>query len=153
MISVILYGYHKPRRIGECLGLGMLWLAVAYGMLLLWAYEGIVCLVMALPLAIPVVLLGSAVGYLIQARPLGSADASRLVMILIASLPAMIGAESVAHPNAPLFAVSTAVDVNAPAGAGLGARHPLRSAAGPTRLGLPGRDWRTPCGRRSMVMA
>ena len=69
MISVILYGYRQPRLFGECLGLGMLWLGVAYGMLLLWAYEGIICLVMALPLAIPIVLLGSAVGYLIQAWP------------------------------------------------------------------------------------
>jgi hypothetical protein len=115
MISVILYGYRKPRRIWECLGLGMLWLGVAYGMLLLWAYEGMVCLVMALPLAIPVVLLGSAVGYSIQARPLRSADASRIVVILLAGLPTMIGAESATHPDAPLFAVSTAVEVDAPA--------------------------------------
>ncbi len=115
MISVILYGYRKPRRFGECLGLGMTWLGVAYGLLLLWAYEGIICLVMALPLAIPVVLLGSAVGYLIQARPLESAEASRVVVILIASLPAMIGAESATHPDAPLFEVSTAVEVDAPA--------------------------------------
>ena len=115
MISVILYGYRRPRGFGECLGLGMLWLGVAYGLLLLWAYEGIVCLIMALPLAIPVVLLGSAVGYLIQARPLHSSDASRLVAILIAGLPAMIGAESATHPEAPLFAVRTAVEVDAPA--------------------------------------
>jgi hypothetical protein len=115
MISVILYGYRKPRGFGECLGLGMLWLAVAYGVLLLWAYEGIICLIMALPLAIPIVLLGSAVGYLIQARPLRSADASRVVVILIAGLPAMIGAESATHPDAPLFAVSTTVEVDATA--------------------------------------
>jgi hypothetical protein len=115
MVSVILYGYRKPRRLSECLGLGMLWLAVAYGVLLLAAYEGIVCLIMALPLAIAVVLLGSAVGYLIQARRLSSADASRLVVILVASLPAMMGAEWATHPDAPLFVVSTAVEVDAPA--------------------------------------
>src|SRR5262249_26569361 len=38
MISVIIYGYHSPRRFGECLLLGMLWLLVAYGMLLLLAF-------------------------------------------------------------------------------------------------------------------
>ena len=66
MISVILYGYHRPRSLAECLWLGMVWLGVAYGAVLVVAIEGIICLAMALPIAVPVVLLGSAVGYLIQ---------------------------------------------------------------------------------------
>jgi hypothetical protein len=114
MISVILYGYHQPRRLSECLWLGMLWLLVAYGALLVLAFEGIICLVMALPLAVPVVLLGSAVGYLIQSRPLRSSDAARLMVVLIAALPAMIGAESATCPDAPRFRVCTRVEVGAP---------------------------------------
>jgi hypothetical protein len=114
MISVIIYGYRQPRRFGECLGLGMLWLLVAYGLLLLLAFEGIICLIMALPLAIPIVLLGSAVGYLIQARPLASGDASKLVAVLLTSLPTLIGAESATRGAAPLFAVCTALEVDAP---------------------------------------
>jgi uncharacterized membrane protein YhaH (DUF805 family) len=116
MISVIIYGHHSPRRLGECLLLGMLWLLVAYGLLLVLAFEGLICLIMALPLAIPVVLLGSAVGYLIQARPLRSRDVSRLLLVLLASLPAMIGAESATRPEAPLFAVRTAVEIEAAPG-------------------------------------
>jgi hypothetical protein len=116
MISVIIYGHHHPRRLGECLALGMLWLLVAYGSLLVLAFEGIACLIMALPLAIPVVLLGSAVGYLIQARPLRRGEAARLLLALLASLPAMIGAESAARPEAPLFAVRTAVVIAATPG-------------------------------------
>jgi hypothetical protein len=114
MISVILYGYHSPRRLSECLWLGMLWLLVACGACLLLAFEGIICLVMALPLAIPVVLLGSATGYVIQARPLGSSEATRLLLVLMAALPAMVGAESVARQEAPRFAVRTSVEVEAP---------------------------------------
>jgi uncharacterized membrane protein YhaH (DUF805 family) len=114
MISVLIYGHRQPRRLGECLGLGMLWLVVAYGALLLIAYEGIICLIMALPLAIPVVLLGSAVGYLIQARPVGSGDASRLVAVLLMSLPTLIGAESATRGGAPRFAVRTALEIDAP---------------------------------------
>jgi hypothetical protein len=117
MISVIIYGYRQPRRLGECLSLGMLWLGVAYGALLLIAYEGIICLLMALPLAVPIVLLGAAVGYLIQARPLASRDASRLAAVLLMSLPALIGAESATRGRAPLFAVCTALEVDAPPGA------------------------------------
>lgn len=116
MISVIIYGYHHPRRLGECLSLGMLWLLVAYAMLLVLAYEGLICLIMALPLAVPVVLLGAAVGYLIQSRPLRSRDASRLVLIVLASLPATIGAESATRPGPPLFEVRTALEIEATPG-------------------------------------
>jgi hypothetical protein len=113
MISVILYGYHRPRPLADCLWLGMLWLGVAYGAILVAAFEGIICLVMALPLAVPVVLLGSAVGYAIQARTLGASETGRLMLVLIAALPAMIGAEAVSRPEAPRFAVHTSVEVDA----------------------------------------
>jgi hypothetical protein len=114
MISVILYGYHSPRRLSECLWLGMLWLLVACVACLVLAFEGIICLVMALPLAVPVVLLGSAIGYLIQTRHLGSSETTWLLLVLMAALPAMVGAESVARPEAPRFAVHTSVEIEAP---------------------------------------
>ena len=113
MISVILYGYHHPRSLADCLWLGMVWLGVAYGAVLVVAIEGIICLVMALPIAVPVVLLGSAVGYLIQARRLGSGETGQLLLLLVAALPAMIGAETVSSPEAPRFAVHTRVKVDA----------------------------------------
>ena len=113
MISVILYGYHRPRPLADCMWLGMLWLGVAYGAMLVVAFEGIICLVMALPLAIPVVLLGSAVGYSIQARPPGASEIGRLLLVLIAALPTMIGAEAVNRPEAPQFAVRTSVEIEA----------------------------------------
>jgi hypothetical protein len=113
MISVILYGYHHPRRLSECLSLGMTWLLIAYGLLLLFAFEGIICLVMALPLAIPIVLMGSAVGYVIQARGLGSGDAARLMVVVMAALPGMIGAEAATRPQAPIFCVQTSIEVAA----------------------------------------
>jgi hypothetical protein len=112
MISVVLYGYRRPRPLVDCLWLGMLWLAVTFGAMLVVALEGMICLVMLLPMAIPVVLLGSAVGYLIQARRVGATETGRLLLVLIAALPAMIGAEAVTHPEAPLYAVHTSVEVN-----------------------------------------
>ena len=91
----------------------MVWLAVACGLLLLLAFEGIICIVMALPVAVPVVLLGSAVGYFIQSRPMHSADSVRLMLVPLAALPCLIGAESATHPEAPLFCVRTRVEVRA----------------------------------------
>jgi uncharacterized membrane protein YhaH (DUF805 family) len=113
MISVVLFGRRRPRGYGECLTLGMAWLACLYAGLTIFLMEGIICLLMALPLALPIVLLGASVGYLIQRRPLGTADVARLVVVVLAALPAMIGAEPALRPGAPVFAVRTAVEVDA----------------------------------------
>ena len=113
MISVILYGYRRPRPLSDCLWLAMLWLGVAYTALIFVALEGIICVAMLLPLAVPIALLGSAVGYLIQARRLTASETGRLLLMLIAVLPTLIGAEAVSRPDASLFAVHTSVEVDA----------------------------------------
>ena len=114
MASVILYGRRRVRRYGECLALGLVWLACLYLGLAAFLLEGIFCLLMALPLALPIVLLGASVGYLVQRVALEPRDAARLVVALLAALPALIGAEPAARPPAPIFAARTAVVVDAP---------------------------------------
>jgi hypothetical protein len=114
MVSVILYGRRRPRPFGQCLMLGLAWLVCSFLGVLVIAAEGIICLIMALPLALPVVLLGASVGYLIQRRPLGTSDTVRVAIVLIAAQPILIGAEPALRPEAPVFAVRTAVEVDAP---------------------------------------
>lgn len=113
MAAVMIYGLRKPRGLGECLLLGMAWFAAAFGSLVLFAFEGIVCLVLLLPLALPVVLLGTLAGYLAQRAP-WALRSPGAVLIVLAALPSMIGAEWLTPRTPPLFPVTTSVEVDAP---------------------------------------
>jgi uncharacterized membrane protein YhaH (DUF805 family) len=113
-VSVMIYGYRRPRPLIECLLVGLLWMMVMVGALFLLAFEGAVCLILLIPLAIPVVLMGAFVGYLLQRRPMSHYETMRLMVALVAVLPALIGAEGVAPRPAPLFAIRSTVDIDAP---------------------------------------
>jgi hypothetical protein len=115
MLSVILYGYGRRPTWVECLKVGWYWLLLAILLLLVTAFEGVICILMALPLAIPAALLGASIGYLILGRgSLGARDLGRMTAALLAALPAMVGAEHLADPEPPLFACRTSVDIDAP---------------------------------------
>ena len=118
MAAAVLLGYRKPRSLKQCLGIG-LWSALLCGVLLIaFAIEGIGCLLMLLPLAFPIVAIGAACGYAIQARPDRSGDGSGDMNTLWATslmLPMMIVGEASLRRDRPaVFAVTTVVEVDAP---------------------------------------
>ncbi|GAC1465738.1 MAG: hypothetical protein NVSMB9_05630 [Isosphaeraceae bacterium] len=117
MLTVILYGAGQqstPSR-WQCLNLGLVWMLVALVALVATAFEGLICILMMLPLAFPVVMLGAMVGYFIVS--LGDRhlrDLGKIGMLLLAILPTMVGAEHLANPKPLLFTCQTEVVVNAP---------------------------------------
>jgi uncharacterized membrane protein YhaH (DUF805 family) len=113
MISVIIFGYNRECKVKECLYVGLLWLATIYASMLVLKAEGMICLLMALPLVLPIVLLGSWVGYLIQRASLVPDETRRLLIMLTTSLPLLIGAESAIGPEAPIFKLSSSVEIDA----------------------------------------
>ncbi len=112
--SVILNGTRGRRGAGECIAVGCLSVIVWGGLLLVMAFEGFICLLMASPLAIGVAILGSVVGYWLQPRSPGSGAPIRLMSVLLLLLPALMGAEHLGRPDAPVFAARTSVIVDAP---------------------------------------
>lgn len=113
MASVMIFGLRKPRRLGECVNVGFLWFLAAFLTLAVLAFEGIVCLVLLVPLALPVCLLGATAGYFVQLIPWTMRSPGPLLLVL-ACLPTVIGAEGLNPRTPPLFAVTTAVEVDAP---------------------------------------
>ena len=112
MISVVLYGFGRDVSASDCMGVCWLWIGVVVLSLLLTAFEGLICIVMILPLAIPVALLGAMVGYFLVR--LGPRDLGKVVILLFALLPAMIGAEHLAETEPLRFTCETSVVVDAP---------------------------------------
>jgi hypothetical protein len=86
---------------------------VAGSALLLFPFEGAICLLMASPLVLLLATLGAMVGYLLQPQTYSSRELASLFLLLAFFPPAMMGSESFAPQAIPEFAVRTAVDVNA----------------------------------------
>jgi hypothetical protein len=82
--------------------------------LLAFAIEGIGCLLMALPLALPLALTGGAIAWAIQ-DGIGTRQGTVAILILLILYPpAVMCAEYVVAPEPPLLTVRSAVDIDAP---------------------------------------
>jgi hypothetical protein len=114
MLSALLHGTRTPRTVGQSLGAGTLGVVASAVAIFGFALEGLGCLMMFLPLAIPIGLVGAALGHAIQSRPMPRNGLARVECSVLALLPLLMSAEHAASPSAPRFAVTTAVEVDAP---------------------------------------
>ena len=108
LVSAVTYGHHARRKASQCQAVACLSLAFSFLFLLLLAIEGILCLAMAAPIALPLACLGGWVGYMIQNR---SSFNPSLPLFLATFL--LMGFEKKALPEAPIFSVRSEVFVNA----------------------------------------
>jgi hypothetical protein len=103
------YNRPEPQSLAGTTGAVMLSLLVAAGILLVLALEGIICILMAFPLIVPLGIFGGFIGKAI-------ADSSRAtyrgMLPVILSLPILSGAESLRAPPDE-FVVLTAVEIDA----------------------------------------
>lgn len=119
--SVLIFGYHRQRTLQACLGVACLSVSLLGLALLAVAMEGLVCLMMAAPLGLILATLGGLLGYSIQRRLPNtgggglnrSGEAASLIGLVI-SLPALMGAESLAQLAPPVYSVTSSVVINAP---------------------------------------
>ncbi|HAE12103.1 MAG TPA: hypothetical protein DCG39_10730 [Opitutae bacterium] len=110
LTSAVTYGHHEKRKVWACLGVALLTLAFSFLLLLALAIEGIICLFMAAPIALPLAAVGGWVGYLIQNRTLRHNPSLGLFLATFF----LMGFEKEIVPEAPLFSVRSEVIVKAP---------------------------------------
>lgn len=111
LVAVLLFSLSEARSLKACLGVALLSVGFFALLLLLLAVEGLICLIMAAPLGIPLVLLGGWVGWLMQKQRRPAAGPGLALFLL---LPLLMGFERAADLPAPLFAVRTTIDIKAP---------------------------------------
>lgn len=104
-----------PRSYGASLGLGMLSIAVGFAALLLFAAEGLICIMMAAPLLAPVGAAGGIIGKAIaDATRRGGHDLLAAVLVL----PVLAGGESLLGRVLPRhgreYEVMSALQIDAP---------------------------------------
>jgi uncharacterized membrane protein YhaH (DUF805 family) len=115
MLSVVIYGSGREVTLGQCLLVGSFWLLAALLVMVATAFEGMICILMMLPLFLPVVMLGAIVGYfVVRLGPRRTGNLGKVALVLFALLPTMVGAEHITTPEPSLFTCVSSVVINAP---------------------------------------
>jgi hypothetical protein len=111
--SVLLYGYHRPRSFGNCVGVATL-SVVLLGLLLLGlAVEGVICLAMAAPIGLILALMGGSIGYLIQRKHWENFQTRATFSALLLLVPFFMGTEALKPRQSPLLQITTQIEINA----------------------------------------
>lgn len=114
LFAVLLYSYHGPRDFWTCFNVSLLPVGLVGVLLLAVALEGLICILMAAPLALGLAALGGSLGYYIQATQWHGKNTPAMLSIILLAMPAFFGAERVAALKAPTYVVHTSIDVQAP---------------------------------------
>ena len=110
MVSVLILGLYSRRTFLECMAVALSACALCGVCVFLFAIEGIICLVMAMFLAVPLAMLGGVVAYFIQS----SYHASRVPPVLLLAILPLMGFEKMESPKPVQFAVTSTVEIDAP---------------------------------------
>jgi uncharacterized membrane protein YhaH (DUF805 family) len=108
--TAAVYNGQVTRRLRDTLGLTAVATVLTGSMLLLFAIEGVLCLAMALPIAMGLAMLGALVGRAIVASSPGQA---RSVGLVVAAVPLLAAGES-RLAVAPVHDVTTTIEIDAP---------------------------------------
>jgi len=113
--STILFAYREAKSKKQCHNIGFLTLGIFCIGLLFFAFEGIICIVMAAPIGLLFTWLGSLLGYLISTAKYKSKPAVTLIVLML-SVPALMSFEYATQNNtADIRPIVTTIEINAPA--------------------------------------
>ena len=112
--SVLTYTYHQPRSLLSSIGVAVLSPTLLGLGFLAFALEGIICLLMAAPLALPLAAMGGLIAFHLQRLYRPDRAAPAMLGVLLLALPLGMTLERAAAPAPPEFSVATAVEVDAP---------------------------------------
>ena len=113
LFSVLLYGYHRPRSLRSCLAVASLSIVLLGALLLAFAVEGLVCLVMAAPITLALALIGGSMGWVIQQRQWDRLQTGAAFGAMLLFVPFIMKTEALKPPEIPLLRVSTEIEINA----------------------------------------
>ncbi len=113
LFAVLLHSYHEPRDYSTCMGVALLPVGILGLLLLVFAIEGLICILMAAPIALVLAWLGGSLGYFIEGNYWGAKRGSAMLSVVLFAMPAMFGLEHAAGLAVPEYVVRTSIDVHA----------------------------------------
>jgi uncharacterized membrane protein YhaH (DUF805 family) len=112
LTSSLIYCYHEPRKWGESALVAVISLGIAAATLMIFAFEGMICVLMAAPLFGGLALLGASLGHALQFQPSAQPKVFCISNLLVMTI---MSVQFAAQPEPTLFAVTTTMEINAPA--------------------------------------
>jgi hypothetical protein len=113
-LATIVHGTRQRRTLRESLVVALFAVTIAGATLLVVALEGIICILMAAPLAVALAAIGAVAGHAVQASRWRSTP-PHVYCVPILALPLMLVADHFRMEPPPLLKVETVIVVNAPA--------------------------------------
>src|SRR4051794_29142037 len=113
-VAALVYGIRQPRSFGGCVGVACLAVTLLGFALLALAVEGLFCLVMAVPLALPLAAFGGTCAYFVQKLRWAQASGPAFLSAILLFAPGIEFVEHAIAKPAPVFVARTHLDVKAP---------------------------------------
>lgn len=113
LLSAFCSSYRRQVTFGAAYATATLAMLCLGGFILIFALDGLICLLMALPLALLLAVPGVALGLRLS-RACGGGIRSVLPLLLVLLFPGLVAFEKAARPPEPMRAVTTRVVVDAP---------------------------------------
>ena len=114
LAASVLYGMRAPRSLGGCIKVACFSVLILGAGLLALAIEGILCLAMAVPIALPLAALGGACGYFVQRQRWSTQGGAAFVSAVLLIVPGVQVTELLLPHPSSTFVVRSAVDIQAP---------------------------------------
>lgn len=105
--------FKRQMSFGSAYGISCLSILALGGFILVFALDGLICLLMALPLAIVLALIGAAVGRLVGSS-IGAAGGATVAFLVSVTFPFLVGFEHATAPEPFVREVTTSVLIDAP---------------------------------------
>jgi hypothetical protein len=112
--AALIYGARQPRSLSGCVGVACLSTALLGVALLALAFEGVICLIMAVPIALPLAAFGGICAYGVQRRRWLRNDAPVFLSALLIFVPSLEWVEHAVAAPSPVFVVRSAIEIHAP---------------------------------------
>ncbi len=111
--SVWLFAYERSRSFSESVNVAMLSLFLSGVFLVGMAVDGVICILMAAPIAAVLALIGAYLAYAIQSLKRADAQSNTVFGVFLA-IPLLAGAEFLAPLPTPVYRTHTTIEIAAP---------------------------------------
>ncbi len=112
--AALFHGRHEKRSLSACIGVANLSILCTGAAFFAFAVEGILCLIMAAPLAAILTSLGACLGHAVQSPRIHIGETGRLACVALLAMPGLMWLEDAKPPVDPLLKVTSSVEVAAP---------------------------------------